>query len=251
MQDVDEKENGTVDSKERERDPRAPPELWQHQREAYGFIKDKPAALLAMDMGTGKTATVIHAMKDLQEGRVLVLCPKPVIRVWEREIDRHWPRGPYRVISLLSRRSTETTKKKKERAETALAVGGLNTLNIVLCNYEAAIQPALSHLFKSCEWDLVVLDESHRVKSPGGKASWLAKALGKEAKKRLCLTGTPLPHSPLDAYAQFRFLDPDVFGTSFTRFKQKYAVLGGFQGREVVDFQNLEDLETMAERRGR
>ena len=69
-----------------------PPELWQHQREAYEFIKDKPAALLAMDMGTGKTATVIRCLKDLKEGRVLVLCPKPVISVWEREIHQGVPR---------------------------------------------------------------------------------------------------------------------------------------------------------------
>jgi SNF2 family DNA or RNA helicase len=75
------------------------------------------------------------------------------------------------------------------------------------------------------KWDAIILDESHRIKSPGGKASrWLAKLAEKQPQaKRLCLTGTPIPHSPLDFYGQFRFLDPLVLGTSFVGFRRRYA----------------------------
>ena len=37
-----------------------------------------------------------------------------------------------------------------------------------------------------------------------------------------------MPHSPLDIYAQFRFLDPDVYGTRVTAFRAQYAIMGGF-----------------------
>jgi SNF2 family DNA or RNA helicase len=70
-----------------------------------------------------------------------------------------------------------------------------------------------------------VLDESHRIKAPGGQASrYLARlAVKQQHARRLCLTGTPMPHSPLDLYGQFRFLDPQVFGTSYTRMRARYA----------------------------
>ena len=51
-----------------------------------------------------------------------------------------------------------------------------------------------------------------------------------------------MPHSPLDLYAQARFLDRTVYGTSFQRFKMRYAELGGFEGREVVGFRNTSEL---------
>jgi len=57
----------------------------------------------------------------------------------------------------------------------------------------------------------------------------------------MALSGTPLPHSPLDAYGQFRFLDPGIFGTSFARFRAKYALMGGFQNYQVVGWQNEEE----------
>ena len=51
-----------------------------------------------------------------------------------------------------------------------------------------------------------------------------------------------MPHSPLDIYAQYRFLDPGIFGTSFTRFRNKYAIMGGYENHQVLGYQNEEDL---------
>jgi SNF2 family DNA or RNA helicase len=95
------------------------------------------------------------------------------------------------------------------------------------------------------KWDLVIADESHRIKSPNSKASWFAYQFTakRRAKKRLALTGTPMPHSPLDIYAQFRFLDPSIFNTNYHRFKMRYAKiidLGDF--KKIVGFQNLPEL---------
>jgi SNF2 family DNA or RNA helicase len=95
------------------------------------------------------------------------------------------------------------------------------------------------------QWDLIIADESHRLKAPGGKASLAFKRLRSHARYRLALTGTPLPHSPLDAYAQFRFLNHTIFGPSFAAFRQKYAVMGGFQRKQVTGFQHLDELEAL------
>ena len=56
----------------------------------------------------------------------------------------------------------------------------------------------------------MVLDESHRIKSPGSRVSLYCTALGKRVPYRMALTGTPAHTSPLDVYAQYRFLDPGI-----------------------------------------
>ena len=59
--------------------------LWQHQREAIEWARDRRAVLLAHEMGTGKTRTAIEILKEVLAGkgksgfRVIVCCPKAVI----------------------------------------------------------------------------------------------------------------------------------------------------------------------------
>jgi SNF2 family DNA or RNA helicase len=89
---------------------------------------------------------------------------------------------------------------------------------------------------------MVILDEAHRLKSPGSRTSLYFSQLGKRIPFRLALTGTPLPHSPLDAYAMYRFLDPWIFGWGYKDFKARYAVMGGFENKQVIAYQNIDDL---------
>ncbi|MGC8793984.1 MAG: SNF2-related protein [Bryobacteraceae bacterium] len=88
----------------------------------------------------------------------------------------------------------------------------------------------------------LLVHNCHRLKAPGGKASRYVARLGQVARFKLGLSGTPMPHSPLDVYAYFRFLDPTIFGSSFHRFRQHYAVLGGYQNHQVVGYRNLDEL---------
>ena len=52
----------------------------------------------------------------------------------------------------------------------------------------------------------------------------------------MALTGTPAHTSPLDVYAQYRFLDPGIFGANFSAFRDRYAVMGGYGGYQVVAY---------------
>src|SRR5207302_255726 len=79
-------------------------------------------------------------------------------------------------------------------------------------NYDSAWRSPFAEWALKQKWDLVVADEIHRCKAPGGKASRFLARLGKAARFRLGLSGTPMPHSPLDVYAYYRFLDPRIFG---------------------------------------
>ena len=101
-----------------------------------------------------------------------------------------------------------------------------------------------SGLLLSYDWDMMILDEAHRTKTPGGKAAWGAYRLAKKARRKLLLSGTPMPHAPTDIYAQFRVLDPNIYGTSFLRFKKNYCIMGGFENRQVVKWINQDDLNS-------
>lgn len=226
---------------------------WTHQARAYHFAKDLPAAMLAMDMGTGKSKVAVDLACASGARRVLVLCPKSVVGVWPREFGIH---GACPVQVVAPRRGPKggelNVSKRAAEIETALdqawlreenpEIGGLGPALVVVVNYESAWRDPMASILLSVDWDLVVLDESHRIKAPGGKASKFCARLGRRAAKRLCLTGTPMPHSPLDVYAQYRFLDPGIFGTSFTSFRAHYAILRMLPGNvPIVDGYQRED----------
>ena len=98
---------------------------------------------------------------------------------------------------------------------------------VVVINYDSAWRTPFAEWALKQKWDLVVADEIHRCKAPGGKASRFLARLGKAARFRLGLSGTPMPHSPLDVYGYFRFIDATIFGWSYNRFRQHFAVMGG------------------------
>jgi SNF2 family DNA or RNA helicase len=88
----------------------------------------------------------------------------------------------------------------------------------------------------------------HRLKSAAGKQSRTASRISDRVPFRLGLTGTPMPHSPLDVYAQFRALDKSIYGTTHAAFKARYAVMGGYQQHQVVAFRDLDDLRERMDR---
>ena len=73
------------------------------------------------------------------------------------------------------------------------------------------------------------------------------KRLGLKAKKRISLTGTPLNGSPLSIYGQYRFLDPNVFGTSFHKFKMRYAIMGGYGNYQVIGYNHMDEFKRKLE----
>src|SRR5690606_26809349 len=106
---------------------------------------------------------------------------------------------------------------------------------------------------------LVVVDELHKIKGVTGNASKLLARIVPHVPRRVGLTGTLMPHGALDVFAQWRFIDPRAFGevqadgsrktATFGRFRGRYAKLGGYLGREVVGYQNLDELQDiLAER---
>ena len=209
---------------------------WQHQREALAFVKDKAGSMLAMEMGTGKSKVSIDLMDTQDYRQVLIICPLSVVGgVWPGEFAKH-SAAPWTVLPL----ARASVKDKQAQAEAALA--SPERVAVVI-NYESVWREPFGSWARAQKWDLLVMDESHRCKSPGGVASRYLSRLSDRVPQRLALTGTPMPHSPLDIYAQYRALDKSIYGTSFFRFKSRYAVMGGWSNAEVVGYQYQQELQ--------
>lgn len=224
---------------------------WRHQIAALRFCFEKFAAglrgiLLAMGMGTGKSLVALILLLYLRARRVFIASPLRVVTVWLTQFERHVS-AEFVVVALDE--EAGSVAKKAELANQKMKLAETRGVPFVcIVNYDSAWREPFAAWAEKQRWDVVILDEAHRIKAPGGKASLFFKRLRKVAAYRIALTGTPMPHGPMDIYAIFRFLDITIFGPSFSSFRAKYAVMGGYQRKQITGFQHLEELEALMAR---
>lgn len=176
------------------------------------MIATRQYVFLAADMGTGKTAAVIRGLAESR--RILVVCPIAVGPAWVKQFGM-WGDGRRVILAVAGGAKTRAT-----------AIRSAPKVSCCVCNYDSVWRGEVGKAIMAARWDAIVLDESHRVKSPSGRASrWLAKlAVSQPEAKRVCLTGTPTPKDPLDWWAQFRFLDSTILGSSYTAYRHRIAI---------------------------
>ena len=211
---------------------------WHHQKQCFWFARYLTGVMIAFDMGTGKSRIAIDLIQNREHWQVLILCPKSVVAVWPKEFRKHAVRD---YVVITGDEGSVAQRVKHIQQELRLARARLKPAIVVL-NYEAAWRDPMEDFLLTYPWECVVLDESHRIKSPSGKSSKFCSRMGDTVPFRMCLTGTPMPHSPLDIYAQYRFLDKGIFGTSFVNFRARYAIMGGYGNHQVQGYQNEQEL---------
>jgi SNF2 family DNA or RNA helicase len=213
--------------------------LWNHQKQAFYFMKELDSAALFAEMGTGKTLVALNLIYYKQPSSVLIVCPKAVISVWAKEFKKFPPTNDYdfEVVELNQR----STKKKLEVYKMYMAKTNINKIFVI--NYESIWRAPLgTWILEKDVPQMVIADESHRIKSPSSKVGLMFSKLSKLVKNKYILTGTPTPNGAEDYFGQFRFIKPSLFGKYFNMFAAKYVKYGGFDGREIIGYKNLEDL---------
>ena len=235
--------------------PESNHKAWQHQLISYNMVKQlfdfesgegTAGVMLGLDMGCGKSKVSVDIICNHSDiiKKTLIVCPMSVIDVWAGNQERsgqfeiHSTSSQFNNLIICPVKGSNLTKKTKMAELMRFNAMHANKQFVAIINYESAWREPFAKWSHDVGFDLIVLDESHRIKTPSGKASKFFASLAKTAKYRIALTGTPLPHSPLDIYGQYRFLDPGVFGTSYTKFRSDYAVMGGFQGHQVLNYKN-------------
>lgn len=224
---------------------------FDHQFTALNMAKDEVAFGYLMDQGTGKTWTAINDMayqwrKD-RISLVIVACPNSIKEQWAEQIAQHSPDDvPVNVGIWVSQPNSAQRKGMSEWV--ALFETDKPYLHYMIVNVEALGM-------KRCEDFLLeivgyanagfVVDESTRIKNRMAKRTKAAMRIRKECVIARIMSGTPVVKSPMDAYAQFAFLDPAILGfKNFWTFRGRYAIMGGYKGKQVVNFKHTDELAT-------
>lgn len=155
--------------------------------------------------GYGKTFESIEYCRLLGLTKILIVCPKNVIEQWKDQIKKWWPEAGKWIVSK------PLTYDKPQ---------------ILVTNYESLrpVKKRDSQLWLKCKcfvWDILIVDESHRIKNPTSATTCAIKNL--PAARKMPLTGTPIMNRPDDLWSQLHFMDPRYSGNSYRAFLEKFC----------------------------
>lgn len=172
------------------------------QFEGMAFLYPRHAAILADEMGLGKTMQAITAIRLLlrcgEVQSVLLVCPKPLVTNWQRELSLWAPEVPVLVVE---------GNQAKRAWQWQLPDVPLRIANYeLLCRDWQLLENRGEHGRPPVHFDLVVLDESQRIKNRTAATSQAARAISR--RRSWALTGTPVENGAEDLVGIFEFLAP-------------------------------------------
>jgi superfamily II DNA or RNA helicase len=194
-------------------------DLNPHQVEAALFACRNPLSrgvILADEVGLGKTieAGMVLSQRWAERRRkLLIIVPANLRKQWHQELqDKFGLQG-----LILEAKSYNAIRRQEQRNPFLFASGP------IICSYQFA--KAKADDVKGIDWDLVVLDEAHRLRNVYKTSNVIAKTL-KEAlssvHSKALLTATPLQNSLLELYGLVSFIDDRVFG-DIDSFRSQYT----------------------------
>lgn len=208
---------------------------------------------LFCDMGTGKSKMIVDwalaNMADVGDPRhnmLLIFCPIAIRDNWMEEIEKHRPETIPVATCVVDPGATGFKTQLREFLEADM-------MRVAIVGYESLQQTEgggrafettlsiLTHSSVSKYW--VAADESHRIQNIATNTWKNCNRLAQAAQGKVIATGTEDDGNPLDLYGQFEFLDPDIIGFGdYHAFKSRYTIKGGFEGKQVIGYSNLEEL---------
>ena len=222
-----------------------------HQMAYLQRFWEEPVAALFAEMGTGKSFMAINNAAMLYDNghinALLVVAPKGVYRNWaNQELPKHLPDHiTYKPILWTP------NPNRKEREALDSLFESMDEFKVFIMNIEAFSTDKGADICKRFLLShdaMMVVDESTTIKSPKAQRTKTICKLGKLAKYRRILTGSPVTKSPLDLYTQCYFLDPALLDSpSYFAFQTRYAVtvkrtLGPRSFNQIVGYRRLDEL---------
>lgn len=193
--------------------------LKDHQEEGIAWLQHlysqkASGCLMADDMGLGKTLQLLyfidwHSRKYQDHHPYLIVAPVSLLENWENEYKRFFKEPRLSVTTLTSR----DIPRKFDKG----SIDYMQSLDIILTNYESLRISQLN--FCAVEFDIIVLDEAQKIKSPGTMVTNAAKAL--KGRFKVAMTGTPVENTLLDLWCIMDFCVPGLLGNAKS-FAAKY-----------------------------
>jgi len=196
-------------------------DLNPHQIDAALFAFKSPfsnGALLADEVGLGKTieAGILLSQRWAErKRRILIITPSNLRKQWLQELAEKF----FLPATILEARSYKQAEKAGSDNPFQPEDGSM-----VICSYHFARNKAEDVV--ATPWDLVVIDEAHRLRNVYKSSNVIANTLKKalEGSPKVLLTATPLQNSLLELYGLVSFIDEHAFG-DLKSFRQQYANL--------------------------
>jgi len=226
---------------------------FKHQFDAFMNSKDKEAYALFMEQGTGKSKVIIDNISYLfRKGSIdtaIIAAPKGVYRNWyASEFKTHMPEDVVQFSKVCIWSPVET---KKNIEELTSFLKESEKLRFFIVNIEAlSTDKGKNYLHRLLNTgnSFFCIDESTTIKHRTARRTKNVLKLGKMAKYRRVLTGTPVTQGPLDLWSQMNFLDEYILQNSFYAYRNAYCVIrrrrtSTHSFDEVVGYQRLEELQ--------
>ena len=228
-----------------------------HQQAYLQRFWEYQVAALFADMGTGKSFMLINNVAMLYDkGKLngfLIVAPKGVYRNWyDTEIPKHLPDH---VVYRMAIWSPNPRKAEQKAMDDLFTV--TEDLKILVMNIEAfstAKGTAYAKRFLLVHNAMMAIDESTTIKTPGSARSKNTEKVGRGARYRRILTGSPVTKSPMDLYQQCAFLSDDCLDvSSYYVFQARYAVtverqLNTHSFKQIVGYRRLDELKEKLDR---
>ena len=216
-----------------------------HQVDGVRLALRHPAFLIADEPGAGKTKQVIDTAQVLFSrgiiDRVVVVCPAALKSLWfdpdtGQISDFIWDKLSTEVVLFHSNTDYWDQNHTDE----------VPTLKWLITNYEYLRKKDKLRTVK--RWvgskTMLVLDESSYVKTWGSQQTKAIREIRKKVARVLLLNGTFVTENPMDLFAQCNVMDPAILDCKYIyNFKDRYGIKGGFKGREIVGWKNLDELK--------
>jgi len=187
-------------------------ELRGYQQQGISWLVNQPSALLADEMGTGKTVQALNALRLLfRQGKItsaLIVCPPAVIGSIDLSIKTgssegwnghfyHW--ASELEVAVIRGGNQEQRKFAWERQ-----------FHVYITTYDTLRTDIRNHVLTDCnKFDCIILDEAQKIKNRDTKTSQAVRCL--QSKYRWALTGTPIENSLDDVKSLFAFIRPGTF----------------------------------------
>ena len=219
---------------------------YSHQIEGveYGLKYDKWFLGDEQGLGKSKQAIDIAVARKIAYNykHCLIVCGVNTLKWnWVKEVHIHSDEGAYIPGQRTKRNGRVYIGSTKDKVADAKSVDRIEDYFIITNIESFRSKDFADAIKKSCldgKIDMCVADEMHKMKNPSSQQSkGFLKCL---PKCRIAMTGTPLMNNPLDLYIILKWLGYEAH--SFYSFKNHYCVMGGFNGYDVIGYQNMDQL---------
>lgn len=191
-------------------------DLNPHQINAAMFALQSPISqgvILADEVGLGKTieaGIVISEYYSRGKNSIIVVAPASLCQQWQTEMQEKFDL-PTQILD-------------SKIIKSALKDEDMNILQfkgITICSYNCAVQ--FKKLMKDRNWDLVVIDEAHKLRNFYKGKTKIAEGINETflGRKKLLLTATPIQNSLMDIFSLVSIIDPSILGNEYA-FMENY-----------------------------